>query len=179
MKKILFLLSFLLLTSFSCEVSYAQKRHTDGTTVYRSIYIYDTTRVHWLRIMVPDSLSADSATIDLTDLTAWSTHHLIVTCMNFTAADSIVGLIPLIQDSITITRIDVSLDGVSEVSGDIMYADSLTVRTNRVLINDFDTVGGKRTDTSITCAGVPVGKSVFIKFNSAPTNNVTIDITYH
>jgi len=73
------------------------------------------------------------------------------------------------KSALTITKLQVELDTNSqEVEGDLKYADDFQGLANSVVINDFDTTGGKRTDTSITSGSVAAGKAVYLEFDSEP-----------
>lgn len=82
--------------------------------------------------------------------------------------------VALVKSNLTITKIQVSNNTTAqEVAGDLKYADDLTSFTNPVVINDFDTTSGVRTDTSITSASVAAGKWIYLQFDSQPNAAIT------
>lgn len=82
--------------------------------------------------------------------------------------------VALVKSALTITKIQVSLNTTAQqVAGDLKYADDLTAFTNPVVINDFDTTSGVRTDTSITSGAVASGKWIYLQFDSQPNSAIT------
>ena len=74
---------------------------------------------------------------------------------------------------LTITKIQVeTTSALGNVQGDFKYADDFLSLANAVVINDFDTTSGKRTDTSITSASVASGKAIYIQFDSQPSSTI-------
>jgi len=70
----------------------------------------------------------------------------------------------------------------NEVLGDLKYADTFIGLAGAVVINDFDTTSGVRSDSSIDTADVPSGKTMYLSFDSAPNTAITqmcIDITFN
>ena len=84
--------------------------------------------------------------------------------------------------ALTITNLEVSLDAsANEVLGDIKYADTFIGLANPVVINDFDTTSGVRSDSSITSGAVAAGKAIYVSFDSAPNTAIkqmNVDLTY-
>jgi hypothetical protein len=104
---------------------------------------------------------------------------------DYGTVDSLIELIPagFLADSITVTRITVenSTDTL-EVSGDLMYADDFAAQTDSVIINDFNTTSGARIDNTITAAGIPAGKCVYLNYRAIPDTalvSFTIGVRYH
>lgn len=76
--------------------------------------------------------------------------------------------------ALTISKITVSLDiDTEEVAGDLKYADTFIDLANPVVINAFDTTSGVLSDDSITDGTVPVGKAIYLSFDSAPSADIT------
>lgn len=71
--------------------------------------------------------------------------------------------------SLVITKIVINLDSnANEVLGDLKYADDFITLANPVVINDFDTTAGVRTDTSISSGSVAEGKAIYLQFDAEP-----------
>jgi len=98
------------------------------------------------------------------------------------ADDTQVCIWPETDAAITITKITVTLDAVTnDVTGDLKYADTFVGLANPVVINDFDTTSGVREDSSITSGSVASGKAIYIQFDSSPNAAITqicIDVQY-
>ena len=60
----------------------------------------------------------------------------------------------------------------AEVAGDLKYADDFQGMASSVVINDFDTTSGKRTDTSIASGAVASGKAIYLSFDSQPSDTI-------
>jgi hypothetical protein len=113
--------------------------------------------------------------------------HLRVTIIDPNAAygkDSCICIWNKTNVAIVITNLEVSCgaDPTTEPTGDIKYADAFIGRANPIVINDFDTTNGVRSDSSITAGDVPSGKCVFIRFDAEPEaamTQITFDISYH
>ncbi len=128
----------LILITATVSPAWGQTRHADGSMVYRSLYIFDTSRTMWERIAVPDSLK-DSVTIVLPDsLPTEETTYLKATAVGSTVTlsydakprkrhfiftlknpaglyyhsdgtvDSLICLIDSLEDAITITRLRIT-----------------------------------------------------------------------
>lgn len=85
--------------------------------------------------------------------------------------------------AITITKLEVSCDAdpTTELTGDLKYADAFIGLANAVVINDFDTTAGVRSDSSITSGAVGAGKCIYILFDAEPDAAITqinFSITY-
>jgi len=79
-----------------------------------------------------------------------------------------------VKSAMTITKIVVSLNtSANQVAGDLKYADDLITFANPVVINDFDTTSGIRTDDSITSGTVAAGKWLYLQFDSLPDTSIT------
>jgi hypothetical protein len=94
--------------------------------------------------------------------------------------------IPLVTktgQAMTITNIEVTNNtSAKEVAGDLRYADNCLSFANDTLINDFDTTSGVRSDNTLTKATVPLGKCIYVWFDSSPDAAVdytAFDITYN
>lgn len=75
--------------------------------------------------------------------------------------------------ALTITKIQVELDNtLAQVAGDLKYANAFIGFASPVVINDFDTTSGKRTDTSITSGSVASGKAIYLQFDSQPASSI-------
>lgn len=98
------------------------------------------------------------------------------------ASDGEVCIVPSLDAAITITNIEVSLNSAAnEIAGDLKYADTFIGLASAVVINDFDTTSGVRSDSSITVGAVPSGKAIYLSFDSSPNVAITqasFDITY-
>jgi len=115
-------------------------------------------------------------------------HHLIFNIINPLATqteDSEICLWPVTPAALTITKIVVTLNSAAnEVAGDIKYADTFIGLASAVLINDFDTTSGVRSDDSMdagAAGAVPAGKCLYLVFDSAPDTAITqmcVDITF-
>jgi hypothetical protein len=96
--------------------------------------------------------------------------------------DTQVLLVPKLDAAITITNLEVSLDAsANQVLGDVKYADTFIGLANAVVINDFDTTSGVRSDSTIATGDVAVGKCIYLQFDSQPNSAITqmtIDLTY-
>lgn len=89
-------------------------------------------------------------------------------------ADTIVGIVPVTDADLTISKITISLRSVdNEIAGDLKYADTLIGLANPVLINSFDTTSGVLVDSSITAGVVPAGKVLYLDFDSVPDADIT------
>ncbi len=113
--------------------------------------------------------------------------HLRVTIIDPNAVygkDSCICIWNKTNVAIVITNLEVSCgaDPTTEPTGDIKYADAFIGRANPVVINDFDTTNGVRSDSSITSGSVASGKCIFIRFDAEPEaamTQITFDISYH
>lgn len=88
-----------------------------------------------------------------------------------------------VDAAITITNLEVSCDAdpTTELAGDLKYADAFIGLANPVVINDFDTTNGVRSDSTITSGAVAAGKVIYIAFDASPdalTKSCSFDITY-
>ena len=96
--------------------------------------------------------------------------------------DGEVCIVPAIDAAITVTKLEVTLNAsANEVLGDLKYADTFIGLANPVVINDFDTTSGVRSDSTITSGSVASGKAIYISFDSAPNTAITqmcVDVTY-
>ncbi len=71
-----------------------------------------------------------------------------------------------VADAITITRVEVSTNtAAQELTGDLVYVDTLIGLANPIIINDFNTTSGVRDDSTITVGAVPAGKSIIVDFD--------------
>ena len=100
------------------------------------------------------------------------------------AIDTQVCLIPTLSNAIEITNLKVTCNAnpATEIQGDIKYADSFIGFANATVINDFDTIDGARSDSSITSGSVAAGKCIYIQFDARPIEAITqisFDITYN
>lgn len=112
--------------------------------------------------------------------------HMVFTIIDPLATqteDNEVCIWPVTPDSLTVDKIVVTLNASgNEVAGDLKYADTFIGLANAVVINVFDTSSGVLSDDTITSAGVPSGKAIYIAFDSAPNTAITqmsVDVTYH
>lgn len=87
-----------------------------------------------------------------------------------TANGLVVPVIPTTAADLTFTNVEVACDinPTTEITGDLKYADDPITLANPVVINDFDTTDGKRSDNSLTNGAVPAGKFVYIHYDTAP-----------
>lgn len=75
--------------------------------------------------------------------------------------------------AMVITKIVINLDSnANDVAGDLKYADTFIGLANPVVINDFDTAAGVRTDTSISSGTVAEGKAIYLQFDSEPAEAI-------
>lgn len=93
-------------------------------------------------------------------------------------------IVPSLDAAITITNLEVTCDAdpTTEVTGDLKYADAFIGLANPVVINDFDTTNGVRSDSSITSGSIASGKCIYISFDAQPEAAITqiaFDITYY
>lgn len=97
-------------------------------------------------------------------------------------ADAEVCIWPVTDAAITISKITVTLDAVTnEILGDLKYADAFIGLATPVVINDFDTTSGVRVDSSMASGAVAAGKAIYISFDSAPHADITqvvFDVEY-
>ena len=113
--------------------------------------------------------------------------HLRFTIINPNAAYSVdheICIWAKTDAAITITNIEVTCDAdpTTEPTGDIKYADAFIGLANAVVINDFDTANGVRSDNSITQGSISSGKCIYISFDAQPESAITqmsFDLTYH
>lgn len=112
-------------------------------------------------------------------------HHFHISIVNPNAvitASTIIPIFSATDAALTVTKIQVTTSSASyEVAGDLKYADARIGLANAVVINDFDTTSGVRTDTSITSGAVASGKFVYLSFDSVPNASMTdcvIDIYF-
>lgn len=113
-------------------------------------------------------------------------HHLRFTIIDPAAAydkDTQVCVWKKVDAAITITNLEVTCDADpdTEPTGDLKYADAFIGLANAVVINDFDTTNGERSDSSISSGSVAAGKCIYIEFDVKPDTNITqmaFDITY-
>jgi len=94
-----------------------------------------------------------------------------------------VCLIPALDAAIHITHIEVTCeaDPATQITGDLKYADAFIGLANPVLVNDFDTTAGVRSDGSITTPAIAAGKCLYLSFDVAPivtVLEVAFDIAY-
>lgn len=85
--------------------------------------------------------------------------------------------------ALTVSSIEVSLDSsANQIVGDLKFADTFVGLANPVIINDFDTTSGVRSDSSMSGdATVPAGKAIYLSFYSAPNTAIkqaNFDVTY-
>lgn len=112
--------------------------------------------------------------------------HLRFTLIDPATAYGVSATIPIwvkTDAAITITNLEVSCDAdpTTELTGDIKYADAVIGLGNAVVINDFDTTNGVRSDSSITSGAVASGKCIYISFDTTPDaalNTITFDLTF-
>ena len=88
------------------------------------------------------------------------------------------------DEDLTIEKIQIELDiSTQQVTGDLKYANEFLSLASPIVINDFDTTSGKRTDTTITSGSVASGKAIYLSFDAQPhadikQMHVRIDGTY-
>lgn len=111
--------------------------------------------------------------------------HWLIPIINPLAAQtetSVIPIWPVTPAALTVTKIVVTLNAAgNEVTGDLKYADARIGLANPVVINDFDTTSGVRTDVTITVGAVPAGKFVYLQFDAAPHTDITdmtTDVTW-
>ena len=114
--------------------------------------------------------------------------HLMFNIINPLATqteDNEICLWPVTPAAFTVTKIVVTLDAAdNEVAGDLKYADTFIGLGTPVLINDFDTTSGVRSDDSMdagAAGAVPAAKCLYITFDSAPNTAIKqmcVDITF-
>jgi len=111
--------------------------------------------------------------------------HWLIPIINPLAAQTETAVIPIwpvTPAALTVTKIVVTLNASgNEVTGDLKYADARIGLANPVVINDFDTTSGVRTDDTITSAAVAAGKFVYLQFDAAPDTaitDMTVDVTW-
>jgi hypothetical protein len=96
--------------------------------------------------------------------------------------DNEVCIWPVTDGAITITKITVTLDAVTnEIAGDLKWADAFIGLANATVINDFDTTSGVRVDSSIAAGAVASGKCIYISFDAQPNAAITqavFDVEY-
>jgi hypothetical protein len=82
--------------------------------------------------------------------------------------------IAVVRAALTVTKLQVSCDATTnQIAGDLMYADDFIGFANPVVIETFDTTSGVRVDTAIAIGAVPVGKVVYLSFDSSPASAIT------
>jgi hypothetical protein len=81
--------------------------------------------------------------------------------------------IAVARADLTIKKIVVSTGNSShEVAGDLRRADSFIGYANSVVINDFDTTSGVRSDDTITNPSIGAGKVLYLEFDSVPNADI-------
>jgi hypothetical protein len=99
------------------------------------------------------------------------------------AKDTQVCLVPQTDAALTITALEVTADHdlTTEATGDIKYADTFIGLANSIVINDWDTTAGVRTDSTIASGQVAASKCIYVQFDAAPEASCTMisyDLTY-
>lgn len=111
--------------------------------------------------------------------------HLRLTIVNpsgvYTTSTTLC-LVPALDAAITITQLDVTLDSATnQVAGDLKYANAYIGLANAVVINDFDTTSGVRSDNTITSGSVAAGHCIYLSFDTPPNAAIkvmTVDLSY-
>jgi hypothetical protein len=157
----------------------------NGYTVRQGTSLSDTTK----QMLKSDSsaTAGEAGKYWTPTMQANATRHLRVTIIDPNTAygkDSCICIWNKTDVAIVITNLEVSCgaDPTTEPTGDIKYADAFIGRANPVVINDFDTTNGVRSDGSIASGNVASGKCIFIRFDAAPEaamTQITFDISYH
>jgi hypothetical protein len=77
--------------------------------------------------------------------------------------------------ALTVTNLEVTCDAnpATQIFGDVKYADTFIGLGTPVVINDFDTTNGVRSDSTITSGSVAAGKCIYIQFDSQPIQAIT------
>ena len=88
-----------------------------------------------------------------------------------------------VDAAITVTNLEVTCDSdpATEITGDLKYADAFIGLATPIVINDFDTAVGVRSDATILSGAVAAGKCIYISFDLSPIAAITqisFDVTY-
>jgi hypothetical protein len=120
------------------------------------------------------------AVLDVSNNTniAGARHHLRFTIIDPATAygkSATICIVPTLDAAITVTNLEVTCgaDPTTELTGDIMYADTFIGKATPVVINDFDTAIGVRSDSSITSGAVASGKAIYVSFDTVPETAIT------
>lgn len=133
------------------------------------------------------TVATSSATVAVSNA-ASNYRYLRVTLVGPTDVYTVSPTVCLLQSlnaAITVNDIEVTCDAnpTTQLSGNVLYADSFIGTANPVIINDFNTTSGVRKDVTLSNSSVAVGKCIYMVFNAEPVStlkqvNFNIRYTY-
>jgi hypothetical protein len=138
------------------------------------------------KVKVSGNYCTDSNCYNANDFYDTNVHHLrfnLINPANAYLIDHEFAIVPKLDKAITVINLEVSCDAdpATEPTGDLKYADAFIGMANAVVINDFDTASGVRSDNTITSGAVAAGKAIYISFDASPDSlisQINMDFSY-